>query len=59
MLIHTEKEYHMSIEYNKALARRITEEFFNKGNPFLLYEICAPNFVLNPSEYYENKKERR
>ena len=49
----------MSIEYNKALARRITEEFFNKGNPFLLYEICAPNFVLNPSEYYENKKERR
>jgi len=46
----------MSIEYNKALARRITEEFFNKGNPFLLYEICAPNFVLNPSEYMKTKK---
>jgi hypothetical protein len=51
MMIHTEKEYHASIEYSNALARRIPEEFFNKGNPFLLCEICAPNFVLNPSKY--------
>lgn len=37
----------MSIEQNKALARRIPEEFFNKGNPALLDEICAPNFILH------------
>jgi hypothetical protein len=49
----------MSTEHKKALACRIPEEFFKKGNPLLLYEICAPNFVLNHSEYMKTKKEGR
>jgi hypothetical protein len=37
----------MSIEHNKALARRVTEEGLNQQNPALVDELCAPNFVFH------------
>ncbi len=35
----------MSIEQNKALARRIVEEVFGQGNVSLADELMAPDFV--------------
>ena len=35
----------MSTEQNKALVRRLVEEFFNQGNMSLVDEFFAPNFV--------------
>ena len=37
----------MSIEENKVLASRWTEEIWNQGNPAAIDELCAPNFVFN------------
>lgn len=37
----------MSIEENKALAQCVTEEGLNQGNPALVDELCAPNFVFH------------
>jgi predicted ester cyclase len=35
----------MSAEENKALARRVLEEMFNKGNLDVADELLAPNYV--------------
>ncbi len=35
----------MSIEQNKAVARRLIEEVFNRGNIDLVDELIAPDFV--------------
>jgi predicted SnoaL-like aldol condensation-catalyzing enzyme len=35
----------MSTEENKALARRVLEEMFNKGNLDLADEVLAPDYV--------------
>jgi predicted SnoaL-like aldol condensation-catalyzing enzyme len=35
----------MSTEENKALARRVLEEMFNKGNLDLADEVFAPDYV--------------
>jgi steroid delta-isomerase-like uncharacterized protein len=35
----------MSTEQNKALARRMVEEIFNRGNMSLIDEFLAPDFV--------------
>jgi predicted ester cyclase len=37
----------MSLEENKALVRRVTEEVFNKRNVAALDEFFAPNLVPN------------
>ena len=37
----------MSIEHNKALVDRITEEGLNQHNPALVDELCAPDFVFH------------
>lgn len=39
----------MSAEELKAIARRIVEEGFNKGNLAVYDEILAPNFVCHNS----------
>lgn len=49
----------MSIEENKALARRIPEELFNKGNPAVLDEVCAPDFVLHGAPPPGDKETRK
>jgi steroid delta-isomerase-like uncharacterized protein len=35
----------MSVEENKALARRVLEEMFNKGNLEVIHELLAPDYV--------------
>jgi predicted SnoaL-like aldol condensation-catalyzing enzyme len=35
----------MSVEENKALARRVLEEMFNKGNLEVADELLAPDYV--------------
>jgi predicted ester cyclase len=35
----------MSVEENKTIARRITEEIWGKGNLALIDELFAPNYV--------------
>jgi predicted ester cyclase len=37
----------MSVEENKAIARRVVEEIFNKGNLALIPEVYAPNLVFH------------
>ncbi len=37
----------MSTEENKAKARRIFEEAFNRGNLAVVDELCAPNYVFH------------
>ena len=37
----------MSIEENKVLASRWTEEIWNQGNLAAIDDLCAPNFVFN------------
>ncbi len=37
----------MSIEQNKALANRWTEEVWNQANPATIDDLCAANFVFN------------
>jgi len=37
----------MSLEHNKALARRVTAEGLNQQNPGLIDELCDPNFVFH------------
>jgi predicted ester cyclase len=38
----------MSIEENKAIARRWNEELFNGGNPDIIDELAHPNYVSHP-----------
>ena len=37
----------MSVEYNKAIARRFFEEIFNAGNLDAMNELASPDFVLH------------
>jgi predicted ester cyclase len=37
----------MSIEHNKELVRRVTEDGLNRQNPALIDELCAPDFVFH------------
>lgn len=37
----------MSMEYNKAIARRFFEEIFNAGNLDAMNELASPDFVLH------------
>jgi len=43
----------MSAETNKAIARRITEEVFNKGNLSIIPELVAPNYVYHTTPEYK------
>jgi predicted ester cyclase len=38
----------MSIEENKAIARRWNEELFDKGNPDIIDELAHPDYVSHP-----------
>ena len=35
----------MSTEQNKSIVRRYLEEVYNKNNPAVLDELCAPNYA--------------
>ena len=43
--MHRGKENKVSTQENKALARRVLEEMFNKGNLNLADEVFAPDYV--------------
>jgi predicted ester cyclase len=38
----------MSVEENKAIARRWNDELFNKGNPDIIDELADANYVMHP-----------
>ena len=46
----------MSVEENKAIARRFVEEPRNQGNMAVLDELCAPNYVRNGRDGLEELK---
>ena len=41
----------MSTEENKAIARRVTEEIWEKGNLAAIDELIAPNFVFRDPNF--------